>query len=89
MTREERPSLVTHHLSLPHSGLGRGQEVLQHPELVFLLAGYESDAASIGIEFQVAEMQSTQKLQERIGSLSMVGVARVDYVTGSGTVAVK
>lgn len=41
------------------------------------------------VEFQVAEMQSTAKIQERIGSLSMVGVARVDYVTGSGTVAVK
>jgi len=41
------------------------------------------------VEFQVAEMQSTAKIQERINSLSMVGVARVDYAKTSGTVAVK
>ncbi|MBI5071413.1 hypothetical protein HZB93_00760 [Candidatus Falkowbacteria bacterium] len=41
------------------------------------------------VEFQVAEMQSTAKIQERINSLSMVSVAKVDYAKTSGTVAVK
>ncbi|MFZ5363979.1 MAG: hypothetical protein ACOZAG_00635 [Patescibacteria group bacterium] len=41
------------------------------------------------IEFQVAEMQSTQKLEERISGLEMVSVAKVDYAKTSGTVAVK
>lgn len=41
------------------------------------------------VEFQVAEMQSTAKIQERINGLEMVSVAKVDYAKTSGTVAVK
>jgi len=41
------------------------------------------------MEFQVAEMQSTAKIQERIAGLNMVGVAKVDYATGASAVAVK
>lgn len=41
------------------------------------------------VEMQVAEMQSMQKIQERIGQLGMVGVAQVKYVSSGGAVAVK
>lgn len=40
-------------------------------------------------ETKVAEMQSMQKIQERIGNLDMVGVAQVKYVSSGGAVAVK
>ncbi len=42
------------------------------------------------MEFQVAEMESTAKIQERIAGLNMVSVASVDYAAaGAGIVAVK
>jgi len=41
------------------------------------------------LEFQTAELQSGQKIQERIAGLEMVSVAKVDYARDSGTVAVK
>jgi hypothetical protein len=41
------------------------------------------------MEMQVAEMQSMQKIQERINKLGMVGVAQVKYVSAGGAVAVK
>lgn len=40
-------------------------------------------------EFQVAELQSVQKIQERINNLGMVSVARVEYASSGGVVAVK
>lgn len=41
------------------------------------------------VEMQVAETQSMQKIQDRIGKLGMVGVAQVKYVSSGGAVAVK
>ena len=41
------------------------------------------------LEFQTAELQSAQVVQEKIAGLEMVGVAKVDYASGSGAVAVK
>lgn len=41
------------------------------------------------VDFQVAEMQSTAKIQARIAALNMVSVAKVDYATGTSAVAVK
>jgi len=40
-------------------------------------------------ELQVANLQSTQKIQERINNLDMASVAKVEYVRAGGTVAVK
>lgn len=40
-------------------------------------------------ELQMAELQSSQKITERIGNLNMVNVARVEYVSSGGVVAVK
>jgi hypothetical protein len=40
-------------------------------------------------ELQVADMQSMQKLEERIGNLNMASVAKVQYVSSTGSVAVK
>ena len=41
------------------------------------------------MEMQVAEMQSMQEIQERIGQIGMVAVSEVKYVSSGGAVAVK
>lgn len=41
------------------------------------------------LEFKTAELQSGQKIQERIAGLEMVSVAKVDYARENGNVAVK
>lgn len=41
------------------------------------------------LEFRTAELQSAQTIQERIANLDMVSVAKVDYASAGGAVAVK
>lgn len=41
------------------------------------------------MELQIADLQSMQKIQERVKNLNMISVAKVEYVAPSGTVAVK
>jgi hypothetical protein len=40
-------------------------------------------------EYQVADLQSVQKIRERINALNMVAVGRTEYASTASTVAVK
>ncbi len=40
-------------------------------------------------ELQIADLQSMKKIEERISGLNMASVARVEYVSPAGSVAVK
>jgi len=40
-------------------------------------------------EFQTADLQSVQKIKERVGTLNMVAVTRTEYASTASAVAVK
>jgi len=41
------------------------------------------------IELQIADLQSMQRLEERISGLNMASVAKVQYISSASSVAVK